>query len=49
MLNSEDGARWPRFASGWWKNVKTLEVGFGANWFSNNVVRKVFNGRGTSF
>jgi hypothetical protein len=26
-----------------------LEVGLGANWFSNNVVRKVSNGRGTSF
>jgi len=27
----------------------TLESGVGANWFSNNVARKVSNGRGTSF
>jgi len=26
-----------------------LERGLGANWFSNRVVRKVSNGRGTSF
>ncbi|RHN63454.1 putative reverse transcriptase zinc-binding domain-containing protein [Medicago truncatula] len=49
MIFSEEGTRWPRFASGWWKELKTLEVGLGANWFSNNVVRKVSNERGTSF
>jgi hypothetical protein len=29
--------------------LKTLEVGLGANWFSYNVICKVFNGWGTSF
>jgi len=48
-FNPEDGARCPRFASGWWKELMTLESGVGANWFSNNVARKVSNGRGTSF
>ena len=48
-LNPVDGARWPRFASGCWKELMTLEGGAWANWFSNNVVRKVSNGRGTSF
>jgi len=44
-----EGARGPRFASGWWKELKTLEDGVGEGWFTNNVVRKVSNGRGTSF
>jgi hypothetical protein len=41
--------RWPRFVSGWWKDLITLEGGMGASWFTNNVKRKVSNGRATSF
>jgi hypothetical protein len=48
-LHPEEGTRWPRLASGWWKEVSSLEGGVGTDWFSNRVVRKVSNGRGTSF
>ena len=48
-LNPEVGARWPRFASGWWKELMTLEGRVGVNWFTTRVVRKVSNGRRTSF
>lgn len=48
-FSPEIGSRWPRFASGWWKELMNLEIGVGEDWFSSRVVRKVSNGRGTSF
>jgi len=45
----EGGARWPRFASGWWKDLMSLEGGMAANWFTARVVYKVVNRRSTSF
>ena len=47
----ENGSRWLRFTSGWWKELMLmlLEGGEGANWFSTRVVRKVSNGRDTNF
>jgi hypothetical protein len=44
-----DGARWPRFSSIWWKDLSSIEGGLGGNWFSTRVVRRVSNGRSTSF
>jgi len=48
-LHPIGGSRWPRFSSIWWNDLMTLEGGVGGNWFSNRVVRKVSNSRGTSF
>jgi len=45
----EEGTRWPRFSSGWWKELMSLEGREGANWFSNRVVRKVASGKETCF
>lgn len=45
----EEGMRWLRFASGWWKDLMNLEGGLGEHWFSNRVVRKVSSGRETRF
>lgn len=44
-----EGVRWPRFSSIWWKDLSRLEGSIGGNWFSDRVVRRVSNGRGTSF
>ena len=44
-----EGFRWSRFASGWWKKLMKLEDGVSANWLTNRVVRKVSNGREMSF
>lgn len=44
-----DGYRWPRFSSIWWKDLLKIEGGVGGNWFSNRVVQRVSNGRGTRF
>ncbi|XP_024628921.1 uncharacterized mitochondrial protein AtMg00310-like [Medicago truncatula] len=44
-----EGARWPRFSSLWWKNLMALEDGVGENWFSNRVMRRIGDGRNTSF
>lgn len=44
-----EGSRWPQFASGWWRELMRLEGSVGVNWFTNKVMRKVSNGRGTSF
>jgi hypothetical protein len=43
------GVRWPRFTSLWWRNLLNLEVGEGANWFTNRVMRRIGNGSNTSF
>ena len=43
------GSRWPRFSSNWWKDLSTIEGSVGGNWFSSRVVRRVSNGRDTSF
>jgi hypothetical protein len=44
-----EGSRWPRFSSIWWKDLSKVEGGVGGNWFTDRVVRRVSNGRGTSF
>jgi len=44
-----EGYRWPRFSSIWWKDLSKLEGSLGGNWFTDKVVRRVSNGRGTSF
>ena len=43
------GTRWPRFTSLWWRDLMSLEEGVDELWFSNRVVRKIGNGRHTSF
>jgi len=40
---------WPRYKSSWWKDILKLEKVVGSNWFNLEVVRKVKNGRRTSF
>lgn len=44
-----EGFRWPRFSSIWWKDLSKLEGSIAGNWFSDWAVRRVSNGRGTSF
>ena len=44
-----EGARWPRFTSLWWRNLMSLEVGEGPNWFTIRVRRKIGNGMNTTF
>lgn len=43
-----DGSSY-RATSKWWKDVNLLEGGNGDNWFNSEMVRKVANGRSTSF
>lgn len=45
----EDGNRWPQITSGWWRELMSLERGVGVKWFTDRAVRKISNGRGTSF
>jgi len=44
-----EGVRWPRFTSLWWRNLMSLEVDGGINWFTNTVRKKLGNGSNTRF
>lgn len=48
-LVPSEGARWSRFTSLWWRNLMSLEVGEGPNWFTMRVRRKIGNGMNTTF
>jgi len=48
-LPPEEGVRWLRYTSGWWRDLMSLEDGVGSSWFSMRVERKVSSGRDTSF
>jgi len=48
-LASGEGVRWPRFTSLWWRNLMSLDEGFGGYWFTDRVRRKIGNGMLTSF
>jgi hypothetical protein len=48
-LAPDEGVRWPRFTSLWWRNLISLEEGAGGNWFTNSVRRKIGNGVNTRF
>lgn len=48
-LPSEEGVRWPRYTSGWLRDLMSLEDGVGSSWFYVRVEWKVSNGRHTRF
>lgn len=44
-----EGVGWPRTSSLWWKDLMSLKEGVGLNWFNNGMMKKVGNGRKSSF
>ena len=40
---------WPWFSSSWWKDITSLEVSVGVNWFNREVSKRIGNGLNTKF
>lgn len=40
---------WPWFSSSWWKDITSLELSVGVNWFNREVLKRIDNGLNTKF